>query len=171
MKQPSSRMCGDVFYRIVLRFAGDPGIIHVNPSFACPTGCPARGAAATPLYERRQIAAFKQISGDARRFSRLDVGRLVSDEKAPLPFDWPMLKQIQLHAWIRFAPVMFGPEGCDASLRMKWAIPPVVDRSAGGGQFLRHPAMKRPNRVLPVASLRDAGLIGDDKYIIAGVVQ
>ncbi len=82
-----------------------------------------------------------------------------------------MRKQIQQHARVRLAPVVRRTVLGDAPLRVAGAIAPIVDRGAGGGQLLRHPAVEGSDRLLTIEPLGDAGLVGDDEQVIAHIVH
>ena len=84
----------------------------------------------TALDERIEVAAGKQISGDAGGAGGLHVDILVADQKACGALDRPVADQVEQHAGPRLAQVGIPAIGRKLALGMERAVARVVDPRA-----------------------------------------
>ncbi len=91
--------------------------------------------------------------------------------KLPCVLHRPVPHQIVDHAGARFSPVVVFQISGDRSIRVMRAISDVVDVSAVRGEFGAHPCMQHAQFLFAEKSVGDAGLIGEQKHEISGVVE
>src|SRR4051812_36840675 len=83
----------------------------------------------------------------------------------------PMLHQVMDHARRRFAPLVIFQIAGHGAIWMVRAIPDVVDVRALCCEFREHPVVQRIELGLGEKAARDARLIGEEEYKIAGLVE
>jgi hypothetical protein len=59
----------------------------------------------------------------------------------------------------------------DRSLRIVWTEADVIDPRAAAGELVAHPAVQPIHIGFGDEAARDAGLVGEDEYPIAGLVE
>src|ERR1019366_2986964 len=82
-----------------------------------------------------------------------------------------MLHQVMDHAGARLSPMVVFEIALDRSVGMMRAIADIVDHSTLCGELGTHPAVQAGEIVLGKETARHAGLIGEEKYEISGLVE
>eukprot|EP01035_Chromulina_nebulosa_P041328 gene41328-55899_t len=123
----------------------------------------AAGIAVNVGNEGIEIATCEQVTRQSGCGAGLDIWRAIADHETARMPDRPMLHQIENHAGAGFAPRVILEIAGDRAGGMVRAIADVVDHGAFGFQLGAHPVMQ--------LSARDAGLVGENEYQIAGVVE
>src|SRR4051812_18462061 len=59
----------------------------------------------------------------------------------------------------------------NGAVGMMRAIPDIVDDGALGGEFGAHPVVQHVEFLLGEVAARDAGLVGEEEHVIAGLVE
>src|SRR4051795_6584715 len=122
-------------------------------------------------HERVEIAAWKERARQSERLPGLDVPSLISDYEASIELHRPVLDEIVQHTGCGLAPIMLSDVAGDRSLRMVWTEADVIDPRAVTGELGTHPAVQPVHVGVSEEAARDAGLVGEDEYPIAGLVE
>src|SRR6266702_5299133 len=122
-------------------------------------------------HERVEVAAWKEKAWQSERLAGLDVPGLISDHEAPVELHGPVLDEIAQHAGCGLTPRMFLDVAGDRSLRMVRTEADVIDPRTFAGELVAYPAVQRVHISFGVEAAGDAGLVGEDKHQIAGLIE